>query len=936
MVDITANVEAEEALRDARAQMDQMAEHVDAVLCRIRYDDQYTVEYLSPNVKRVIGIEPETMTGRSVLAFEELMHPDDWPAYAELAASAMLEFKPYDAEYRVRKTNGEYIWVFGRTRQGDFGPDGRPRAAYAVLVDVTEQRRLREQLAQSERRLTDLMANVAGAFYRISIERGVKLIYVSDGVERLSGFTAAEHLALDFAVHETRKLPQYRDKHLALVRAAIETAAPFEHEYEMLHRDGTIRWVLERCKPVDPDQNGRPRFIDGFLIDITDRKRMEAALAESTSRVKTLVDCIDEVFFTCKLDEDWTMLFLSPSIENLTGYPAAGFVAGNRNFASFLHADDSQRVWKTIEPAISAGRPYEIEYRIVHKDGSERWVFERGRPAGASEDGVPLLHGYIADITERKENERALAAARDAAEAANRAKSTFLAMMSHEIRTPMNGVLGMTGILLDTPLSQDQRETALTIHNSAESLLRIINDVLDVSQLEAGRVDIDEDDFDLHDLVRMAAGIVAPRLRGKPVELGVAVDPDVPRYVKGDSGRLRQVLLNLLGNAAKFTLNGAVRLRLTRPDGPGAPAIRFSVTDTGIGISPEQKEQLFKPFVQANAGIARRFGGTGLGLSISKRIVNAMGGELDAESAEGKGATFWFEIPLHESDADAAARIAKGAPAVAAERAEEAIRALDRPLSVLVVEDNATNQAVAKAMLRKLGIEPRIEENGLDALVAVSTADFDLVLMDVQMPGMDGLEAARAIRAMPEPKSRVPIVAVTANAYGEDAANCRAAGMNGHIGKPFSREDMAIAIATALGFMADEGDRAAAPAGVQAEGAERVIDWDMIEAFRADAGDETLCAVLETFIADTEAKLTELTELARTGENGALAKRIAHSLKSASANAGATAFSVIARRMEDDIAAGAFAEPALVAEMNRLFLEYRRGLARKGLPSKAA
>ncbi len=936
MVDITANVEAEEALRDARAQMDQMAEHVDAVLCRIRYDDQYTIEYLSPNVHRIIGIEPGALVGRSVLAFEELMHPDDWPAYAEMAASAMLEFKPYDAEYRVRKANGEYIWVLGRTRQGDYGPDGKPRAAYAVLVDVTEQRRLHEQLTQSERRLSDLMANVAGAFYRLSTEFGPKLLYVSEGIERLTGYAVAAHLASDQALENSRILPQYREKHWTLVGRAIVDRTPFEHEYEFLHSDGTVRWVLERGKPVDPDEDGRPRFIDGFLIDITDRKRMEAALAESTSRVKTLVDCIDEVFFTCKLDEDWTMLFLSPSIEKLTGYPASDFVAGPQKFSSFMHAGDADRVRKTIEPAISEGRPYETEYRIVHKDGSERWVFERGRPAGASEDGVPLLHGYIADITERKENERALAAARDAAEMANRAKSTFLAMMSHEIRTPMNGILGMTGILLDTPLSQDQRETALTVRDSAEGLLRIINDVLDVSKLEAGRVDIDEGDFDLHELVRAAAGIVAPRLRDKPVELGVAVDPDVPRFVKGDSGRLRQVLLNLLGNAAKFTLRGAVRLRLTRPDGPGAPSIRFSVTDTGIGISPEQKDRLFKPFVQANAGISRRFGGTGLGLSISKRIVNAMGGELDVESAEGKGATFWFEIPLPESDADAAARVAKSAPAVAAGRAEDAIRALDRPPSVLVVEDNPTNQLVAKAMLRKLGIEPRIEDNGLDALVAVSTADFDLVLMDVQMPGMDGLEAARAIRAMPEPKSRVPIVAVTANAYGEDAANCRAAGMNGHVGKPFRREDMAIAIATALGFVADESDRAAAPAGVQAEGAERVIDWDMIEAFRADAGNETLCVVLGTFIADTEAKLTELTELARTGENGALAKRIAHSLKSASANAGATAFSAIARRMEDDIAAGAFAEPALVAEMNRLFLEYRRGLARKGLPSKAA
>ncbi|MBL9097206.1 MAG: PAS domain-containing protein, partial [Alphaproteobacteria bacterium] len=721
--------------------------------------------------------------------------------------------------------------------------------------------------------------------------------------------------------------PEDRPRYDEVLKAALKRNEQYETEFRMVLPTGETKWILERGRATEFSPNGKPIILEGFSLDITERKAMEAALAATNNQVRNLVECIEEVFFTCRLDHDWTMLFVSPSVERLSGYPAAEFLnSATRTFGSLVHPDDRDIGWATINAAIQKSAAYEIEYRIVRRDGQVRWVFERGRPAGDRIDGVPVIHGYIADITERKEAEKALANARDAAEAASKAKSEFLAMMSHEIRTPMNGVLGMTGVLLDTELNPEQRRSATTIRESAESLLSIINDVLDFSKLEAQAMEIERVAFDLHALLHYACEIVAPRANAKAVALNVDIDKSVPKFVFADPGRIRQVVLNLLGNAIKFTERGSVSLQV-RAASEGR--LRIAVADTGIGIPTDRIGRLFQSFSQADASISRRFGGTGLGLAISKKLCERMGGAIGVESVVGQGSTFWFELPVEPASAEQA----ETSGSVEGSLVEEALAVLGsigRPLRLLIAEDNATNQLVARSVLAKFGIAPDFVGNGIEAIEAVRQRPYDIVLMDVHMPEMDGLDATKAIRSLKSPQASIPIVALTANAFANDIEQCRAAGMNGHVGKPFRKEELVVALANALSGR--HGFDKTVP-GAQPDSNERpVLDLDVIERFRADSGEEMLGLLLDTFASDAVEKLDRLAALARAGVADSEAARLAHSLKSAGAMAGAAALSEVAARLEKALSLdGAVAQAADVQDMRVKFDGYRKGLAARGL-----
>jgi signal transduction histidine kinase/ActR/RegA family two-component response regulator len=394
----------------------------------------------------------------------------------------------------------------------------------------------------------------------------------------------------------------------------------------------------------------------------------------------------------------------------------------------------------------------------------------------------------LAQLDERvRERTAALEAETARAEKASRTKSQFLANMSHEIRTPMNGVIGMAELLAGTPLAPEQRDLTETIRSSGQILLAIINDILDLSTIESGQLTLERAPFDVQAVITQAVNVVSPAAAVKPLSLTVEVDPRLPRYLVGDGLRFGQVLVNLLSNAVKFTDAGRVSIEAQVVDGATAgdgASVRIAVRDTGIGIAPDRLARLFTPFEQADASTARRFGGTGLGLAISKRLVDLMDGTLQAASEPGRGSTFVVQLPLREAAAPLAAPV-QAAPVPASPGVS--------PLRLLVAEDNPVNQRVTQRMLKRLGYAADLVENGREALDAVERCDYDVVLMDVQMPELDGLEATRRLRARPE--DRLWIIALTAHALDEDRRQCLAAGMNDFLSKPIQLADLSAALA---------------------------------------------------------------------------------------------------------------------------------------------
>ncbi|MCR6633177.1 MAG: ATP-binding protein [Magnetospirillum sp.] len=474
-------------------------------------------------------------------------------------------------------------------------------------------------------------------------------------------------------------------------------------------------------------------------------------------------------------------------------------------------------------------------------------------------------HDYLSLLTERRLR-HALEEKTREAEAAARAKSEFLAVMSHEIRTPMNGILGMARLMLDEAMAPGQRSRIETLRHSAEALLAILDDILDFSKLEAGRIDFERIALNPAQVVEDVARLMRARAEEKGLSLNVEVAPDLPAWLVGDPGRLRQVMINLTGNAVKFTDRGGVTLRVAAARG----VLECSVIDTGIGLDESAKARLFQSFAQADASISRRYGGTGLGLAICKRLVEGQGGEIGVESKPGSGSCFWFRLPLVEAEAPVAP--AGGVPVQ-----------LLPPLTVLLAEDNAINQMVARGFLQRAGHRVLVANNGMEAVELVRHGGrFDLILMDMQMPEMDGLEATRAIRAMEGAAARLPIIALTANALRADEERCRAAGMDDFVAKPLDPDRLFGAMVRVLG-----GIEAGRAANDVRPAVDLRLDDDELAAIENHVGREQMTQIVILFLSTGEEICRSLGTLADGGGFDDI-RQLAHDLKGMAGYVGAS------------------------------------------------
>ncbi len=689
-------------------------------------------------------------------------------------------------EWEYRRLDGRTL--LAEVRLARVSLEGRD-LLLTTLFDLTEQRAAERRLRESEARWKFALEGAEQGVW--DWDFATHEVFHSERWKWMLGYDTGD-VGNELDDWSSRVHPDDLPRALAALNAHLEGLAPvYECELRLRCKDGSYKWVLDRGAIVERDAEGRPARMVGVHADMTARREAEARILETTQRLAIATQAARMGIWDWNVETD--DLVWDDTMFELYGVERASFDGRFASWGRVVHPDDLEAGVAQVQRALAENAPFDIAFRVVRpSDGSVHFMRGIGRVLRDERGRAVRMVGVNWDETEDKLVQQQLRAAKEAAEAADRAKSEFLAMMSHEIRTPMNAVVGFTSLLRRSALDGEQREFVEMIESSCETLLALINDILDFSRIESGRLEFEPAAVSPRALVREVVEQFRPRARERQLELAVALDDDVPERIVSDPVRVRQVLFNLVGNATKFTEDGSVTVHVGQDAEPGG--IVVTVLDTGIGIGPEQLDRLFRPFTQGDSSTSRRFGGSGLGLAISKRLAEALGGRIEVESRIGEGSVFRVVLPAVMPGADPAildegtAEDATSGPAGTGPIA---------PGAVLVVEDHPVNRRLVGAMLERLGIEADFAENGRRALELLSLRGYDVIFMDIQMPELDGYETTRILRRRETDEHAARpawIVALTANAMEGDAERCLGAGMNDYLAKPFKLNDLVRAL----------------------------------------------------------------------------------------------------------------------------------------------
>jgi PAS domain S-box-containing protein len=886
--------------------------------------------FMSGQMPARYGLDIEFMRQHDLFEFIE---PDDRPMVQATMTASMKSLAPWQMSYRIRLPNGELRWHHNEAsllREAD-----GTTLVTSYVSDITERKQLEQQLAEAkehaeaaERRLRDFTDSVPGMVLQVVVagDSSLRVDFITGRM--LAGYGLdREQYVRDFMKLWDLIIPEDREKSEKAIWAAISSLAPLQIAYRIRIPSGEVRWNLnETFSRREP----RGIVVTSYISDITERKRLEDQLSAAEQQLRVVTDTIPGFILHIHLAHGF-----EPTVRFASGQLSARYGVDNQHWMDFRHQiefivpEDREAVLNKMLASVKSRESWQVTYRVRLPDGQIRWNLHEAT-VRAEPDGSTSVISYINDITERIQLEQQLAVAKEQAESASRTKGEFLANMSHEIRTPLNAIIGLSYLATRGEAPPRTRDYLDKITSSAQALLGIVNDILDVSKIEVGKLTLEHTPFDLDDVLTHLSNVVGHKAAEKGLELLFSIPREVPRHRVGDPLRLGQVLLNLVSNAIKFTEHGQIVVSVRpQPGDDGKAWLEFSVSDSGIGMTPEQLGRLFEAFTQADTSITRKYGGTGLGLSISRSLVERMGGRIEAQSEAGRGSTFRFRIPLEVgaapvaaagpslapliglrvlvADDNAASReilgaylqsfeiealavatgraaldaLAQGAregrpfrlvlldwrlPDMGGDELVRAIRALDlRPpaalmlvsalgredlvehgerldldgvltkpfnpslllesiiralgggaavrafppaeeapalqpgrlagMEVLVVEDNLMNQLVVRELLEAAGAAVTIAGNGRQALEQVELRTFNLILMDLQMPVLDGIEAARRLRAS---GCRVPIVAMTASALPGDARRCLDVGMNDYLSKPLNLARMSSVLERVL------------------------------------------------------------------------------------------------------------------------------------------